>query len=362
MKRSGVFPLLTAAALLLAAAAYGGVWLWEGLRHRMTTAVCTREVWEDSLTLTGAVLRRETVLSTACAQVIPLTEEGERLPAGAPLAIAFDDPAEAFRARLLLRLEEEEAATRSPGSREALRTAYAAALARGEQSRLPTAARGLAAAEFSSSAFTPAALRSEIDSLTAAGAAHALIFAPESGFFSGTADGWEALSPVHALTLSPRAFRDRMEAPGDVDGAFGRLVTDSGWAFAALLPRSQADLFSPGDAVTLRLPDGGEIAARVASVAGSGDESLVIFACREALSRVLSLRRTVLTAVLARWEGFSLPETALREENGEYYVRRAGLPLPEDTPVTVLCRRDDRVLAESAGLRDGMELLLREDE
>ncbi len=362
MKRSGLFLLLTAAALLLSAAAYGSVWLWEGLRHRMTAAVCVREVWEDSLILTGTVLRRETVLSTACAQVLLLAEEGERLPAGAALAIAFDDPTEAFRAKLLLRLEEEEALTCSPGRREGRLADYAAALARGEQSRLPTAARGLASTVFSASAFTPEELQRETEALTAAGAAHALVVAPESGFFSGLTDGWEGLSPVHALTLSPRTFRERMEAPGDTDGAFGKLVTDSRWAFAALLPLADAVRFSPGDALTLRLPDGREVAACVSALNESGGEALLILECREALSRVLSLRQTALTAVLSRWEGFSLPAAALREENGRFFVRRAGLPLPEDTPVTVLCCQGDRVLTESEGLRDGMEISLLPDE
>ena len=362
MKRSGLFPLLTAAALLLSAAAYGSVWLWESLRHRMTAAECAHEVWEDSLTLIGTVFRRETTLTTACTQVLLLAEEGERLPAGAALAIAFDDPTEAFRAKLLLRLEEEEALTRSPSRREGRLADYAVALARGEQFRLPTAARGLAASAFPASAFSPEELHRETEALIAAGAAHALVHAPESGFFSVLADGWESISPVHALTLSPRTFRERMAAPGDTDGVFGKLVTDNRWAFAALLPLSDAARFSPGDALTLRLSDGGEVTARVSVLRESGEEALLILECREALSRVLSLRQATMTVVFSRWEGVSLPAAALREENGCYFVRRFGLPLPEDTPVTVLCRRGDRVLAESEGLRDGMEVSLLPNE
>lgn len=351
MRRRELFLLLTATALLLAAASWGAAALCQWARSDHSLAVARWGAWEDCVPLSGTVFRAETALSTDKAGAELLVPDQTRVPAGEPLAIVYESGAEYFRAALLLRLRSEAKAGEMPQT-QAL-SDYAAALARREFSALPAAARATGAALGIAPLLSSEELEAEISALEAL-AEEDLLTAEAPGWFLAAADGWEGVSPA---SLTPSALRALLEAPEERAG-FAALVTGSEWSYCALLQGEAAARFAPGDRVQLRLPDGSECTVRVGSVVTEGQETLVRFRCRERPEAVLGLRKTEMTAILERFEGYLLPAAALTEREGKLFVRRSDLPLGGWVEVELLSLRDGQAVVRAAGLREGMAVVL----
>lgn len=321
MKRSELPLLLPGIVLLLAAAAYALLFFTERAEET-PTAVCTAALWQDALPLEGAVRREETILIAPEGRLVPLASEGERVAAGEPVALVSGDGAAYFRASLLLRVRAEL----SPGTLSAPRgqavRALSAALARRDFSALgvalPEARRALGYAATNGNA-----LRQEEESLVSSGAEEAIIRAPCAGYFTAAADG----------TMS---------------------ITSGGWSFTAPLNEKTAARLPGDDRAELLLPDG----TRVTAALRLTDGGEAVFSCETHLESVLSLDKCALTVLLAEWQGFSVPESAITSgEDGDGVYRVSG-PVREYVPVTVLARRNGFALVASPMLRGGMTVLL----
>ena len=321
MKRSELPLLLPGIVLLLAAAAYALLFFTERAEET-PTAVCTAALWQDTLPLEGAVRREETILIAPEGRLVPLASEGERVAAGEPVALVSGDGAAYFRASLLLRVRAEL----SPGTLSAPRgqavRALSAALARRDFSALgaalPEARRALGYAATNGNA-----LRQEEESLVSSGAEEAIIRAPCAGYFTAAADG----------TMS---------------------ITSGGWSFTAPLNEKTLPRLSGDDRAELLLPDGTHVTAALRLT----DDGEAVFSCDTHLESVLTLGECTLTVLLAKWQGFSVPESAITSgEDGDGVYRVSG-PVREYVPVTVLARRDGLVLVASLMLRGGMTVLL----
>ena len=321
MKRSELPLLLPGIVLLLAAAAYALLFFTERAEET-PTAVCTAALWQDTLPLEGAVRREETILIAPEGRLVPLASEGERVAAGEPVALVSGDGAAYFRASLLLRVRAEL----SPGTLSAPRgqavRALSAALARRDFSALgvalPEARRALGYAATNGNA-----LRQEEESLVSSGAEEAIIRAPCAGYFTAAADG----------TMS---------------------ITSGGWSFTAPLNEKTAARLPGDDRAKLLLPDG----TRVTAALRLTDGGEAVFSCETHLESVLSLDKCALTVLLAEWQGFSVPGSAVTSgEDGDGVYRVSG-PIREYVPVTVLARRNGFALVASPMLRGGMTVLL----
>ena len=321
MKRSELPLLLPGIVLLLAAAAYALLFFTERAEET-PTAVCTAALWQDTLPLEGGVRREETILIAPEGCLVPLASEGERVAAGEPVALVSGDGAAYFRASLLLRVRAEL----SPGTLSAPRgqavRALSAALARRDFSALgtalPEARRALGYAATNGNA-----LRQEEESLVSSGAEETIIRAPCAGYFTAAADG----------TMS---------------------ITSGGWSFTAPLNEKTAARLPGDDRAELLLPDG----TRVTAALRLTDGGEAVFSCETHLESVLSLDKCALTVLLAEWQGFSVPGSAVTSgEDGDGVYRVSG-PIREYVPVTVLARRNGFALVASPMLRGGMTVLL----
>ena len=313
MKRSELPLLFPGIVLLLAAAAYA-LLFFTSRAEDVPSAVCTAALWQDTLSLKGVVSRGETPVSAPEGAVYPLVPDGERVAAGAPVALAGETGAELFRAALLLRVRAELASDTLPvPGGQALRS-LSEALARRDFSALgaalPEARRSLGYAATGGNA-----LRQEEEALLSSGAEETLVRAPRAGYFSAHgADG--------AMTV----------------------VSGSGWTFTAPLNEKTA----------ARLPD----ETRVTAAVRITDAGEAVFSCGTHLESVLSLNECTLAVLLAEWQGYSVPESAiLPGEDGETVCRVSG-PVREYVPVTVLARRGGAALIASPMLRGGMSVLL----
>lgn len=132
------------------------------------------------------------------------------------------------------------------------------------------------------------------------------------------------------------------------------VVSGSGWTFTAPLNEKTAARLPGGGSAVLLLPD----ETRVTAAVRITDAGEAVFSCGTHLESVLSLNECTLTVLLAEWQGYSVPESAiLPGEDGETVCRVSG-PVREYVPVTVLARRGGAALIASPMLRGGMSVLL----
>ena len=214
MKRSELPLLFPGIVLLLAAAAYA-LLFFTSRAEDVPSAVCTAALWQDTLSLKGVVSRGETPVSAPEGAVYPLVPDGERVAAGAPVALAGKTGAELFRAALLLRVRAELASDTLPvPGGQALRS-LSEALARRDFSALgaalPEARRSLGYAATGGNA-----LRQEEEALLSSGAEETLVRAPRAGYFSAhgadgamtvvSGSGWTFSAPLNEKTAAAPCF------------------------------------------------------------------------------------------------------------------------------------------------------------
>ena len=143
------------------------------------------------------------------------------------------------------------------------------------------------------------------------------VYAPASGVFSGSVDGWEgSLSPEELDGLTAESLSALLaRAPGLREDAVGKLITDSTWYFAALLPGTDTGLQS-GNTYTLSFTGDyfGQIPMMLERVALEGEQTLAVFSCRTHLADTTLLRVQTVDIVIRRLEGIRVPRKALRIE------------------------------------------------
>lgn len=143
------------------------------------------------------------------------------------------------------------------------------------------------------------------------------IYAPRSGVFSGTVDGWEGLiSPDQLETITAAGLAELMEQrPAPAAGTSGKLITDSVWYFAALIPGTDTGL-QTGRTYALNFSGDyyGQIPMKLERVSLEGEQTLAIFSCRSHLSDTTLLRVQTVDVVVEQLEGIRIPRKALRIE------------------------------------------------
>ena len=143
------------------------------------------------------------------------------------------------------------------------------------------------------------------------------VYAPVSGVFSGSVDGWEAsVTPDGLDELTVAGLSALLsQKPVPQPGAVGKLITDSTWYFAALLPSAGTELQS-GRTYTLNFSGDyfGQIPMKLERMALDGDQTLAIFSCRSHLSDTTMMRVQTVDVVIRQIEGIRIPRKALRVE------------------------------------------------
>ena len=214
------------------------------------------------------------------------------------------------------------------------------------------------------------------------------IYAPRSGVFSGTADGWEGLiSPDQLETITAAELAELMEQrPAPAAGASGKLITDSVWYFAALIPGTDTGL-QTGRTYALNFSGDyyGQIPMKLERVSLEGEQTLAIFSCRSHLADTAMLRIQTVDVVTRRLDGIRIPRKALRVETetvtredgttaqvnhyGVYTVVRSQaewqevellytadsyyLVRPVDQAAAYRLRAGDEIILNSSGIYDG---------
>lgn len=311
---------LVAAVIFLALAAYGGVFFLNKAspeRETVTARLCTEE---GRVSAEGTVIRDECLVLCPEAAYIAVSE-GERVTGGSVIAVDRDNYG------IFMRRSDQALSQELPKDAQ---SALALATATGDRLSRKKAWLKL-------TGNTVKGTRAHFSAATA----------PCGGIFSAYLDGCEGLTADNFDTYVP-------EIPAD---AVGRIVSPSGWIFAADIPADELG-FSQGDRVTVKA--GNAYSAVVSRIEDRDGTCRVFLRCRSGTEDVLSLRKLRADIVFYSREGIKVPLSALREEGGETYVYILAGDREQKIPVTVIYKNDSYCLIEEGALREGMKIITQD--
>lgn len=384
MKRSSLSTKLIFAALTLTVLTYFGAQAYRSLAGGYSTALAYAYRTEDSVTVSGFVVRDETVLESSEPLLEPTRTEGERVSRGGVVANAYRSETALENARALdalnTRLAQlEEARLASDDMNSALRledevSDGIAAL------RAALSANGGISAETQAAALRTSVLKrayafrdvGELDQRIAAlgqqiaasgaSAERTRITAPFAGTYSAVVDGYESVLRPGALeSLTPSALS--AAAPLAVGQTAGKLIAGETWYFAAVVDEQTAARAKACGTLTLRFARGveRELAMTVSYVSeAENGQVVVVLSCRRYLSEVTLLREQSADLIFTAYEGLRVPNEALHiSEDGTTGVYcRVGLTA-YFKPVEVVYRGEDYCLVSAAQIDSTRESIIR---
>ena len=198
------------------------------------------------------------------------------------------------------------------------------------------------------------------------------ITAPVSGTYSAIVDGYESiLTPETMVELTPSLIGSL--APGSDASEIGKLIDSSTWYYAAALPKEAAARLRENRSVTLRFigRTAEDVSCRVYLLGKTdGDRQVVIFSSNRQLSD-FSVDRTLSCDVIFKsYEGLRIPKNALRvsEEGQSGVYCLVGLSA-RFKPVSLIYSNDDYAIVtaddpsrESLRLREGDTVIISSGE
>ncbi len=331
--------------LLAAVLVYLGVYLWQGLSDPYQLVVTYSYEMDDDVAISGVMVRAEEVIpgQAALAEVLP--QEGERVAAGAAVAVIYQDESalsdrhrakaveqELEQLRYAMGLGDSQSDAKTLDSQlvadlAALRTAVSTGSLdeledRGLDIRSVVVKRTVQAGNQSGVQLQAAAaqLESELAALNAVSARTTRrVTVSHGGVFSGLADGYEALltpETLETLTVGELdALRQReTNPPAD---SLGKLITDASWYFVCPMAESDARRLTEGGSVTVRFSRdwSGEVDMTVERISVPEEGRVaVILSSHKFLSATTLLRRQTVELVFDRRPGLQVPAQALRVE------------------------------------------------
>lgn len=382
MKRTDRLTKLIAILLFLAFLAYAAVYASRALGEQTVTA----EAFVTSVSVggnaSGIAVRRESVLRSSEPYIDISAADGAKVAAGETLALAMNSSTGLERAgrmhQLELEIERVSLALSSMSSADDL-TARDSSLqeavleltgsvARGDFSAIDSACLSLESLLFPDST---QATRQQLEDMqrelyslrnSSSSDTHE-IQAREAGVFFSSTDGYEALSPDDLEGLTPAKLEALVAARSEpYSDAFGKLITDYRWYFAAAMDEEAADKLSAGGSVTLDFGRyyGGGVSARVESISPVDNGRVaVVFRCSSALADTLSMRQAAASVVFEEYSGIRVPSQAVQtdDETLQTYVWVISAMQLERKNINIIYCGDGYVLAEreaaANSLREG---------
>jgi len=394
MKRTDTVTRIVVILLFIAVAAYIGVYFYSSATDRMVTADATFASVTTGGTATGIIVREELALHSSELYIDITAQNGLRVGVGQVIATAMNSELGLQRAERIHELELEISRlsailgsintasdiTSRDKSINSLLLSLTSAVSRNELDGLDSVTLNLSSLLFTDSGASTEATQAELDSRRAElaslkGSSTSYtreITTDTSGVFSKTLDGYEHLVPADLEFLTPAKLHGLIDSKKDPDSdAFGKIVTDFSWYFAATMSYANAAHLEKGD--TAQLDFGryysGTIPAAVEFISETeAGQCAVVFRCGSALADTLSMRIASAEMEFDTYEGIRVPTQALRtdEDDETAYVfvvtamqieRKSVEVLYSDTDFVIVARRSD-----ADALREGNTIVVSGDD
>ena len=407
MKNNSLGMKLLMAAVTLAVLAYFGMQGYRYFADPLTTTLAYNYQVEDSIDLSGYVVRQEQVLEDDGGGLLRLRrEEGERVSRGGAVASVYADQSSLDRqaeiSTLESRVEQLQYAQDAAGSSEVSmkldaqilqnileyrRCLTADRMAKaetyGSQLRALVLKRDYTYSENEDLSGQIEALQAQIKELkTQAAGSVRTVTAPVSGLYSAVVDGYETVLTPESLSDMTPSQLSAVRADSTVSSGVGKLILGDSWYYAASMSAADAEelqeasdaLKKAGKSLTLRFAKSVERDLPV-TVSRIGPEEngrcVVVFEGKTYLSRLTLLRQQSAQVVWDSTEGIRVPKEALRME--KVTVNSEGQRVTEEAtgvycvvgmearfkPVEVVYNGSSFLLVRSAAPEDRENLRLR---
>ena len=391
---------VAAGILVLAVLVYFGFEVYNYFASPLSTSAVSEFTVEDTVSLSGWLIREETVLSENSGLLTLALSEGETVGVGQTIATVYSS-ADGLALQQQLneltdkraQLEYAEDAQLGSGTALrldsditekliALRGVLGAGGAGADADSLIASLRTMivrrdyaASGESEDLAAQLADLTEQINALeTRLKSGSSPITADRSGTYSGVVDGYESvLTPESMEALTPSSLA-AVKPESGVTSSVGKLITSDTWYYAAAVSSETAARLRPGHSVTLRFAKGltEDMTCRVVSLGTEEDgRRVVIFSCNRYLAAMTSLRQLSADIVFNAWTGLRVPKNALRvNEDGQSGVYCMVGLTARFKPVSILYSGDsfclvaaaDGISSEVLRLRAGDELIVSSGE
>ena len=347
MKQGTLITKIVISLMFTAVVIYLAVYAVQSLTDPFTSVIAYYDSLNDSVEVTGVLVREEVALSNGAAIMDILPEEGERVSAGETIAILYQSSDALDRKKQLQELEQE---------REQLQYALTSGGSLGDAAKLEqqiiasilalrssTAGGDLSALESNALSLRTQVLQREFAYSASGDSAAALaetitaldlqisqlsaqsyydttsIYAPCSGLFSGQADGYEAtLTPEMLDTMTAGQLSALSSGTASAqEASVGKLITGDRWYFAAVVDATTASRLQPGDTITVAFSRDftGEVDMRVERVGSSEAEGCVlVLSSSRYLKDITLLRFQTVELIFKRYAGIRVPKQALHME------------------------------------------------
>ena len=407
MKNNSLGMKILMAAVTLGLLAYFGLQGYLYFSDPLTTTLAYTYQVEESVSLSGYVVRQEQVLEDDGGGLLRLRrEEGERVSRGGAVASVYADQSSLDRqaeiSTLESRVEQLQYAQDAAGSSEVSMKLDAQILQNILEYRQCLTADRMAKAEMYGSQLRALvlkrdytysenedlsgqieALQAQIKELkTQAAGSVRTVTAPVSGLYSAVVDGYETVLTPESLSDMTPSQLSAVRADSTVSSGVGKLILGDSWYYAASMSAADAEelqeasdaLKKAGKSLTLRFAKSVERDLPV-TVSRIGPEEngrcVVVFEGKTYLSRLTLLRQQSAQVVWDSTEGIRVPKEALRME--KVAVNSEGERVTEEAtgvycvvgmearfkPVEVVYNGSSFLLVRSAAPEDRENLRLR---
>ena len=407
MKNNSLGMKILMAAVTLGLLAYFGLQGYLYFSDPLTTTLAYTYQVEESVSLSGYVVRQEQVLEDDGGGLLRLRrEEGERVSRGGAVASVYADQSSLDRqaeiSTLESRVEQLQYAQDAAGSSEVSMKLDAQILQNileyrqcltadrmakaetyGSQLRALVLKRDYTYSENEDLSGQIEALQAQIKELkTQAAGSVRTVTAPVSGLYSAVVDGYETVLTPESLSDMTPSQLSAVRADSTVSSGVGKLILGDSWYYAASMSAADAEelqeasdaLKKAGKSLTLRFAKSVERDLPV-TVSRIGPEEngrcVVVFEGKTYLSRLTLLRQQSAQVVWDSTEGIRVPKEALRME--KVTVNSEGQRVTEEAtgvycvvgmearfkPVEVAYNGSSFLLVRSAAPEDRENLRLR---
>ena len=337
----------------------------------LTTVTALEYEANAGVTLTGYVVRNESILTSDETFVVPTLPEGAHVGYGQAVANIYGS-ADALQQEAELAVLEEQLRQLDHALDPALslRTlnhdiaglltefSVRSALRQGETTDLSTELKGLVIRRGTDEAGMArlqeqqAALEQQYAALTAQTGAQQQLITAEPGYFSGKTDGYEAvLTPESAAAMTLADYDALEQAAQPVPaGAYGRLIRDDRWYYVAAAESAAVEALSVGD--TIRLAFARDTGVRpemtVERVTSGGDgRTLLLLSCDRHMPQITLLRKQTCDLIFSSYSGLRVPKKALHiDKNGQSGVYVLEGAIARWKPVELLYETSDNYVAK----------------
>lgn len=370
MKQGDKFLKILMLLMAVVVLSYFGYALYGYFSSPLSTVTALEYEADAGAVVTGYVVRDEELLSSKQPIVVPTLSEGERVGAGQTVAVAYDSDDAVQRQAEIQNLRQQVQqltyatdATLSPAnlSRQIdnLLVRYAVQTAEGGiDTDLGDRLKGLLLRSdagddaLASLSAERDALEAELSRLTAEESGGTALSVDTTGYFSGTADGYESVLTPEALETMDLAFYESLpEAAESVDPqVYGRLILSDRWYFVTALSKDQLGEAEVGDTVRLTFAQNPqeEMALQIQRiVSDDGETALLILSGDSHLPSVTLLRKQACTLIFETYAGLRVPKEALHvDEDGNTGVYVLEGAVARWKPVEILYASSDDYVAK----------------